>query len=236
MDTIIGAFSGNEVWIYSALGLFATWQLIRFYAAWQELRSAAFGMERSIAQTKLNQAATFLVLALLMAVAEFTLVAFIAPTLPGALPLPTPTLNLLATAPLSQTAAPQGTVVGGQPSAATAQPTAGAGEQSGCVPGSVEIAYPKNGAQISGVVDITGTVDIPNLGFYKYEIARPGDTVWLSINAGEKVVKKGSLGNWITTVLPPGDYFLRLMVADNQGKFLLPCTIQVTVVAPPSSP
>ncbi len=236
MESIIGTFTQNEVWVYSALGIFAVWQLVGFISSWQELRAASFGMERSIAQTKLNQTATMLVLILLLGVAEFTLVSFVAPTLPGALPLPTPTLNLLATAPPTSAPTLEATTQGGQPLPATPQPTAGALSSSGCVPKQIEITSPKDGEQVSGIVKIIGSVDIPNFGFYKYEIARPGDTVWLSINAGEKVVKDGSLGDWITTVLPTGEYLLRLMVADNQGLFLSPCVIQVTIVAPTPTP
>jgi hypothetical protein len=33
--------------------------------------------------------------------------------------------------------------------------------------------------------------------------------------------------------LTPGEYMLRLVVADNIGKELTPCTIQVTVESPP---
>ena len=233
MDTIIGAFTENEAWIYALLGGFALWQFFRFSAAWQEMQAAGFGMERSIAQTKLNQAAIMLVLALLLAVAEFTLVTFVAPSLPGALPLPTPTLSLIIQAPPTQavTLAP-----GELPLAETPQPTAGAGAQSGCVPGVLEIQSPKDGQDVAGIVSIVGSVNIPNFGFYKYEIARPGDTVWLSINANEKLVQNDVLGDWITDVLPPGEYLLRLMAADNQGIFLPPCVIRVNVLAPTPIP
>jgi hypothetical protein len=95
------------------------------------------------------------------------------------------------------------------------------------------ISEPKDGDTISGVVVVRGTADIPNFGFYKYEIARPGETVWLSINAGEQPVREDVLGEWVTSVLPPGDYNLRLVVADNQGKFLPACIIQVRVIAEP---
>ena len=235
MEIFIDAITSNEPWIYAFLGVFALWQLIAFSSAWQEMRAAGFGMERSIAQTKLNQAATMLVIALLAAVSVFMLVAFVAPTMPGVQPLPTPTLNLLAPTPFTAdvTLAPS---AGGQPLPATPQPTAGAGSEVGCIPGVLEITSPKNGDEVAGTVKIRGSVDIPNFGFYKYEIARPGDTVWLSINAGEKIIKDSDLGDWITDVLPPGEYLLRLMAADNQGLFLPPCVIRVNVLAPTPIP
>jgi len=116
--------------------------------------------------------------------------------------------------------------------AATPLPTVGFTGSSTCVEGQVMISSPVDGSEVSGVVRISGTAQTENFGFYKYEVARPGDTVWLSINAGDEPVTDGVLGDWITTALPAGDYLLRLVVIDNQGLALLPCTIRVRVLAP----
>jgi len=89
-------FRAYEVWIYLLLGLGALYFVRKFILAWQELRDSGFGLERENAQLRLNQAAGFLVLLLAMAISEFVLVSFIAPSVPGAIPLPTPTLDLLA--------------------------------------------------------------------------------------------------------------------------------------------
>jgi len=219
-----------EAWIYAGLGAIALYALVKFFLAWEELRRAAFGMERDIAQGRMNQAAVLLLLLLTMTMAEFSIVTFIAPTMPGANPLPSPTLDLLATV-TATLLPPPGEAI--QP-AGTTQPTAAAQPAGqGCLPGQVEITQPKDGDTVSGVVEVRGSAEIPNFGFYKYEIARPNDTVWLSINAGEQTVNDGKLGEWVTSVLPPGDYLLRLVVADNQGKFLPPCVIQVRVTAEP---
>jgi hypothetical protein len=229
VEEAVRYFKDYEVWIYAGLGVIAIYALIRFILSWEELRRAAFGMERDMAQDRLNQAAVLLILLLTMAAAEFSLVTFIAPTMPGANPLPSPTLDLLATptvtilAPFGEnpqvleTPLPSPTTLPGQ----------------GCTPDQVVITEPQDGSTVSGVVVVSGTADIPNFGFYKYEIARLSETAWLSINAGEQVVQNGVLGEWVTNVLPPGDYQLRLMVADNQGKFMPPCIIQVRVSAAP---
>ncbi len=39
----------------------------------------------------------------------------------------------------------------------------------GCVESSVMISSPEDGSELSGVVSITGTADIGNFAFYKYE-------------------------------------------------------------------
>jgi hypothetical protein len=82
------------------------------------------------------------------------------------------------------------------------------------------------------LIVVEGTADIQNFGFYKYEVARPGETVWLTILAGRDIIRDGELGQWDTRTLAPGDYMLRLVVTDNQGESLEPCVIQVRVNNP----
>src|SRR4030067_1730948 len=99
MEQALQFFRVNEIWIYVILGILGAWQVRKFALAWEELRGAFFGLEREAAQSRVNSAATMVVLLILMAVAEFTLVTFVVPTLPGANPLPTAMLDLLATPP-----------------------------------------------------------------------------------------------------------------------------------------
>lgn len=229
MADVVRFFRSYEIWIYLVLGVLALWQIRKFMIGWEEVRGAAFGLEREAAQNRLNQAAVMLLLLLLMSVSEFTLVYIIAPSVPGAIPIPSPTLNLLATAtavlPL-ETPNPYAVET------PTGLPVEGQLAGQGCVPGSVAISSPKDGDTVSGVVKVEGTADIPDFGFYKYEISRPGDSIWLSLNAGEAPVRDGLLGEWITDMLPEGDYMLRLVVTDNKGQTLPACVIQVRVVPP----
>lgn len=228
MAEVLRFFREYEIWIYIVLGVFAIWQIRKFVIAWEEVRGAAFGMEREAAQANLNQAATVLIMLLLMSVTQFMLVYIVAPSVPGAIPIPSPTLNLLATA---TAILPVETLA---PNTSSTPTLASAGDLMtgpGCMPGSVEIMAPKDGDTVSGVVQVLGTADIANFGFYKYEIARPGETIWLSLNAGEAPVRDGLLGEWITETLPPGDYLLRLVVTDNDGQTLPACVVQVRVEA-----
>ena len=227
VEEAVKFFREYEISIYSLLGVVILYAVIRLVQAWEDYRKAAFGMERESAQGKLNQSATMLFLLIALVVAEFSLVTFVAPSLPGANPLPSPTLDLLAT----PTTTPQSTLLVDQEVISeipVPTPTEIVGP--GCTD-QVLIKSPKDGDSISGVVVVEGTADIPNFGFYKYEIARPGETIWLSINAGDQIVQDGVLGEWVTSVLPPGDYQLRLVVADHQGKILPPCVIQVRIIS-----
>jgi hypothetical protein len=143
--------------------------------------------------------------------------------------LPTETLDLLATptttlpAPtLNPIETPQATPTPGELPAAE-----------GCVAGQINLTAPVNGDRVSGSVTLRGSANIPNFGFYTYEIARPGETIWLPVQVGQQPVSKDVLGTWDTSSLTPGDYLLRLVVTDNLGNALTPCAIQVTVEAAP---
>ena len=219
-----------EIWIYLVLGLGGLFYIWKFVASWQELRVAAFGLERESAQSRLNQATIMLVLILCVAIVIFVLVTFVAPSMPEANPLPTATIDLLATptitllAEASQTLAPDTT-----PSPVQI-PTAG---ESACIPDQIMITSPANDAIISGVVEITGTADIPNFGFYKLEMKRPDESVWATIQAGNEIRVESKLGDWDTRLLTPGIYQLGLVLVDNEAKASQPCVVQVSVTTPP---
>ena len=239
MEEALRFFRTYEVWIYLLLALAGFLYLRKFIIAWEELRGAAFGLERDSAQARLNQAASVLVLLLTMVVIEFILVSFIAPAMPGAAPLPTPTLDLLATPTITLPPPTPGTP--GTPGISTpltetlntaATPLAG----DGCAPGQVSIAVPQEGQEIRGSVDISGTVDIPNFGFYKFEMKLQDSPEWLTILAGNEPKQESVLGTWNTSLLSPGNYQLGLIVTDNQGQSLPPCIVNVRVAVPVETP
>lgn len=232
MEEALRFFRAYEVWIYLLLGLGGLIYARKFILAWQELRGAAFGLERENAQARLNQAAGMLVLVLAMAVTEFVLVSFVAPGVPGASPLSTPTLDLLATPTTTlqssaiETGTPQTTTAGSPPLDETQQ------AQEDCIPGQIRITSPENDSQIGGAVEIRGTADIDNFGFYKLEMKRPEETSWLTILAGNQATQNDILGTWNTGLLPPGIYQLSLVVVDNEGQPSPRCTVQVRITSP----
>jgi hypothetical protein len=234
MEEALSFFRAFEVWIYLLLALGGLIYARKFILAWQELREASFGLERESAQSRLNQSASILVLLLTMAVIVFILVYFVAPIVPSANLLPTPTLDLLAT---PTTTLPAGT---GTPPADIAEIPFGTtyseiSPENGCIPGQIEITTPENGAQVGGVVEIIGTADIPNFGFYKFEIKRPDETIWLTIQAGNTIVRNDKLGDWDTSRLIPGEYQLGLVVIDNQAQAAPACVVLLRVVRVPET-
>ncbi len=224
MAEVLRFFKDNEVFIYLILGILAVWQISKFAKAWDDLRSAAFGLEQESARSRLNLATSMLVTIIILGIAEFGLVSFITPGVPDATPLLTPTIDLLATAtitlePNQETA---------QESNATPQPTIQT-EDNSCRPGQLEIASPQAGENVKDVVEIYGTADITNFGFYKFEMAAVNDTTWQTVQAGDVPVNDDLLGYWDTSRLASGEYILRLIITDNQGNASDPCAVRVNV-------
>jgi hypothetical protein len=93
------------------------------------------------------------------------------------------------------------------------------------------IRYPGIAQIATPTIDLIGTVNLPNLGFYKYEYRYQGDEIWTPISAGNRPVVKEALGGtWNTEQLRPGNYFLRLVVSDNANNLIKPCEIEVKVL------
>jgi hypothetical protein len=229
MEEVLRFFKTYETYIYLVLGGWAIWEIRRFVLSWEDVRGAAFGLERESAQRHLNSSAVMLVFILMMAISEFSLVYFVIPGVPGATPLLTPTINVLASP--TTTLAAVTLQAGDTAPASTVAPSSPIGTN-GCIPNQLELTTPKSGEVVSNTVTLVGSVDLPNLGFYKYEVARPGDTAWLTLQAGRGVKHNETLGDWNTVSLPPGDYLLHLVATDNQGVDLGACQIEVHVIAP----
>jgi len=209
--------------IYIALAIGAMFAFRRMWRAWREWRNSVYGLEREFALRRLGQAtaAAFLVLALLFM--EFFIAVFIAPSLPASDILATPTLDLLLT--------PDGTLSPVEATQAALSPVTQEvpSGMSGCIPDKIMITSPEPGDVVSGIVNIAGTANVPNFGFYKYEVARLGAQEWATISADRQTKQNEQLGDWNTASLTNGDYFLRLVITDNVGAALEPCVIAVRV-------
>jgi hypothetical protein len=218
------ALANYEPLIYIALAIGCLYAFRQMFRSWREWRNSVYRLEREFALRRLGQATALGLLVLVLLFVEFYVATFIAPSLPASDILTTPTLDLLA--------APAGTL---SPDAATQAalspitPIVQSG-MSGCVPDQIMITNPVSGTDIGGIVDLTGTADVPNFGFYKYEVAPAGTENWATVSAGDQPVRDGVLGQLNTTILANGDYFLQLVILDNVGKTLEPCIIAVRVV------
>lgn len=213
-----------EVLIYIVLAIGGMFSFRWLFRSWREWRVAVFSLEREFSARRLGRSILISALLLVIFCVESFIASFVIPGLPADFFLATPTIDLLSTPTGTLSPALMTQFAGAPPQAA--QPNA-----AGCVPGKVEFEFPAPGQEIQGVVELTGTVNIPNFGFYKYEVAPSGSDTWATIAAGNAPVTKGSLGRWDTTAITPGDYRLRLVVIDNQGTSLPPCIVPVQVVS-----
>ncbi len=232
MEELLPFLQKFEIWIYVFFGAVALIPLQQLISAWRTWQGSVFGLEREIAQRRFSTALTVLLLLVVFIFMEFVVVSFVAPGYPQMAVFPTSTLDLLATptvtlpvaAEAATAAAPAGASLGVDPAASgTALPE-------GCVPGQIEWLAPKAGETINETVELKGTVNIPNLGFYKYEYAKKGEDIWTTIAGGDQPKVAGGIGFWNTSQLVDGDYLLRLVVEDNQNKMFPACVIPVRIL------
>ncbi len=227
MEYVIRFLAEFEVPIYLVLGIVALVYLRRVLVALDEKRTAIFRLEREAAQRKVVAAVSVLVLVGLLTVGEFVVATFLAGELSQEPTFSTSTIEMLST--------PTTTLTGPAPTDATPTPTRYPqvdieGIESNCINDVLEIKEPLHNADVSGVVEIIGSVNTENFGSYTYEYSTVGEPNWQTIAAGSGNRIDESLGNWYTSDLTPGPYFLRLVALDNDGVEQSACVIIVQVV------
>jgi hypothetical protein len=228
MEETLVFIQQHQAWINILLGAAGLVYLRLAWRWYQELRRALFGLEREQALDRLRRAAAMLTFVVAALASTFVISTFVTPAMPGSgMAPPIPTVSLLATAHESTPPAGPGF------EAATALPAAGL-DSSGCLNPDATLTQPQTGDTLSGVVEILGTANIPSFGFYKIEYRSLADgTVWRAILAGDSPVFGESLGSWDTSLVLPGEYAFRLVVADTAGNAPMPCVITVRVAPVP---
>jgi hypothetical protein len=217
--------ASSEALIYIVLAIGGLFAFRWLWSSWREWQQSAYRLEREFALRRMSQAFALSLVVLILLCAEFVAASFIIPGLPAQVFIPTPTLDLLAL--------PSGTLSPEMMTrVAAATPAAASANMQGCIPGEIFISSPKPGEDVKGKIEITGTVNIADFGFYKYEVAPRGSETWATIAADTKPKKEELLGAWDTTALTPGDYQLRIVVTDHQGEALPACIIPIRVLAP----
>jgi hypothetical protein len=216
----IGTYQG---FLYLVLLLGGIYSLRWLLKAMKEWREAYFGLEREIAMRRLAQSVAASVLVVILLCGVFSVAVFIVPSLPAGILAATPTLDLLST---PDVASPNQTPLVGT------TPVAPVNGSQGCTPGQLEITSPKPGDEISGTITLVGTVNLPNFGFYKYEVALRGTENWSTISAQSQTKRNEDLGILNTTVLTPGDYLLRVVVLDNATQVIGTCIITIRIKGP----
>ena len=212
-----------EALIYILLAIGGLFSFRWLWRSWRESQIAIYRMEREFSSRRMGQSAAISILITVLFCAVFFMVTFIIPGLSSDVFLATSTLDLIST--------PTGTLSPAlMTQFANLPPQTSVANVTGCMPNQIILTSPKPEEEVKGTIVLIGTVNIPNFGFYKYEVAPQGSDTWATISAGRTIVINGPLGTWITTALTPGDYQLRLVVTDNQGNALPACVVPVRVV------
>jgi hypothetical protein len=225
LDDILRGLVTFSTGIFILLGLGFVIYLQKFFKGLRTWQGSVFGLEKDLAQRKLISASTGLTLILLLIIGEFLLITFINPRMSQVPDQTSRTINPLASPTTTLSA-----VVDQTP-----QPVIIANDLqddivSECVEGVLEITTPGNGDQVSGTVELIGSVNVENFGSYKYEFSTTGTINWVTIAAGNQLKLDESLGFWYTSALTPGPYLLRLVPLNNLGEEMTPCVITVEVV------
>lgn len=223
MAEIYKFLASYEVLIYILLAIGGMFSFRWLWRSWREWQTAVYSLERQFSSRRLGQAGTISILITVLFCVEVFMASFIIPGLPADVFLTTPTLDLIST--------PTGTLSPEMMTQFANLPLqTSVASVTGCTPNQIIITSPAPGAEVQGTVELIGTVNISNFGFYKYEVAPLGSDTWATISAGREIKINSPLGSWITTALTPGDYQLRLVVTDNQGLALPACVVPVRVV------
>ncbi len=228
MAAVIQFFIDLEGWVYLVAGLVIiifTGRLIHFIQKW---KLAQFGLEREIARKKIMTSVTTLILCLVLIIAELFFTSYASAALVSMRELATPTISFepTPTVPFN---------LGGASSTAgdASVEIASTAETSGCIPGQLEWISPAANDEVRGTVQLIGTVNVVNMGFFTYEFRSATTESWTTIAGGNTTVIENDLGgSWDTASIIPGDYLLRLVVSDNQGVNLPACIIPIRIVAP----
>ncbi len=211
----LAALARFEIYLYAALALGAAWFIYGIYRAGLRLADTPFGIER--AEAEQSRTGSIIGLFALAAVAGgvYWAAHFGTSALSGAF-LPTPT------------AAPRLTP--------TAIMTTGEVQvdKTGCNE-TLSILKPVDGELVNTTYELLGTVNPPNLSFYKLELsgAATGGN-WVTIGVGTTPVVNGALLRQSFSPNPytPGFYALRVTAYDNDGEPSEPCAVSIRLDQP----
>ncbi len=226
MDDILRFLTQYEILFYILLGAVILIYVRKVYLAWRDWSRALFGLEKEIAQRRINAGLSLVLFSTLLAIGLFVINTFVTPSVPGVFQVATPTVDMTAEPTLFvETPTVEATTQG-------LIPTLSAFLNKGCVPDQVNWSYPLDGDGVSGQVELSGTVNITNLGYFKIEYSPIDQDNWIPILAGREVVENAPFGSlWNSADLTPGDYKIRIVVFTNQQEKLPECEIKILVKA-----
>lgn len=207
-------------------------------------RVAVFGLEREAATARFRRSLSVIITLALLAGAVYIVDNIVLPNTEPAATESQPDEGPVAVSVLTRTPSPTPSLL----LFPTVTPTVGVppaevgdegGEGTDTVPTEVvegceiigaNITNPSPGDEVSGQVSVEGEVNVLNFSQYKFEIKGPatGDA-WVVLGSYLQQVPNGLLGVWDSTSLQPGSYTFRLIVYREDGTFIPPCEVPITI-------
>lgn len=233
MNDILSFFTQYENTIYGLLAVGMISFGVRFYTSWRELRGSVFGLEQVNAQRSLNNAAIGMFLLFLMGFVIFSLVTFVPPGLQNE-SAGSEIFMETSFGDNSEEIAAGIEQPGNEFATATPLPTVVV-DLAACTyaeddKNKISIISPRANQEVRGLVEVTGIVDVVDFGFYKLEIAQGSTGLWLPITVGETMIlEETAIVVFDSSIYPPGDYILQLVVTTHDVGEYPPCRIPIRI-------
>jgi hypothetical protein len=237
MGTLVKLISDISLLLYAFFGLLIILFMRGVIVSRSERDRSIFSLEREAAISRMYRYYLGAVIMIgLMGVVYYNSTSLVNNVpLPEVTPSPTTIVELPPTATpviLLSTPTPTPTIPAIKPPMATVTyptatpPPAPQTKPARCsYPGS-QITLPEEGANVNGMVQISGSAFVDNFDYYKFEFRVPGGN-WSFIASYRNQVQSGVLGSWNSDTVPPGEYQLRLVVVDKIGNFPEPCMVNL---------
>jgi hypothetical protein len=237
MTTLVKLVSEYYIWLIGACILGILFYIGRAVMAHREKSRAIFTLEKETASsTRLRSIGMVFVLLILGGTIYFT-ATYLEPNLDLETESePTPTVLLQPTPSaspgpptLTPTPRPTRTPRPTQTPETTLTPTPKPVVLPNCPNPQARLTNPTVDAVLKGPVEITGSANIDDFDYYKFEVRPAGASEWSTLQLFREPVTDGFLGIWDTSALPAGAYTFRLVVVDKTGNYPEPCEVQVTI-------
>ena len=238
MIPLLEFISRISVVLYALGGVGVLFALRGWLQGRRRRRVAVFGLEREEATRQVQSSSSALIALLLLIGSVYVIDNIVMPNLGETAEIlqPTPTSVVFVTPQATATEAlllyPTVTATVGIPPAEVTDtaPDAEGTSVNGCEILGARVTEPAPGDVVGGQVEVRGEANILNFGQYKFEINGPSTNgSWVVVGTYNEAIPAGLLGVWDSTSLIPGDYTFRLVVLRDDGSYLTPCEVPISI-------
>ena len=236
---LLDVLDRHVIWLYLlCLGLVLI-NLRSYLVAHGERVNTIYTIEKEVAAHKEGQAMSAIGAALGIAAVITALKYYAVPTIDvetlaeptptyawqAPTPVPTPTPTMPTSTPTLRPRPTRAIVLPTKPPTITPMPYAP------CPDPNTAITFPLMDQGVSGTIVLQGTANHPQFQFYKLEFGFGAEPEQWSVigDLHDAPIVNGPLGQFDTTVVPNGQYWIQVTAVDQTGNFPPPCRVRVTI-------